>query len=99
MSMSGFPIRVLNIEYTIPWGSLIMGHSFFLPCVDVDVYRVLVCAQGAAQGFFLIGRTQVEGGKLGLRFWVLKAPPPSAAHISATGPVAHGPADVEAPPV
>jgi len=58
-----------GVVITVNWDVLEIGMSFFVPAVNLSLLDKQVMEIAQNRGWKLQSRNQIEGGKLGLRFW------------------------------
>jgi hypothetical protein len=58
-----------KVRIVIPWENLEVGHSFFVPCINMDTAKRQLLAIASRLGMTLTFRTRVEGHQVGLRVW------------------------------
>jgi len=58
-----------GVVIEVNWGMLEIGMSFFVPAINLSLLNKQVTEIAQERGWKLEGRNQIEGSKLGIRFW------------------------------
>jgi hypothetical protein len=58
-----------GVIINVNWDTLEVGMSFFVPAVNLSLLDKQVKEIARYRGWKLEGRNQIEGSKLGIRFW------------------------------
>ena len=68
-------LRIHTIEYHIPWEDLVVGASFWIPCLDCDLAETLVRedAECRRRKMRLHVKIVNEEGIRGIRVWRLRS--------------------------
>ena len=64
-------MNVLGTRVVIPWESLTVGDSVFVPCVDTKDARLSLVYDATKMGIIIEMHDRIESGRLGVRFWVM----------------------------
>lgn len=62
-------MKLLNLTIQIPWRTLDVGMSVFVPHIDPTAAERLIVRRAEELEMTVVCRTRIEGGRLGLRFW------------------------------
>jgi hypothetical protein len=66
------PLEVEGVQVHIQWDGLILGSSFFIPCLDERKLCFAVQMRARNRGVKLKAVPRVENGLWGVRFWCVK---------------------------
>lgn len=58
-----------GVELQVPWDSLRVGYSVFIPCVDTEKAKTQAKALCAMRGWKVKVADRIERGCLGIRVW------------------------------
>lgn len=62
-------MRIDTVTYTINWGKLLPGYSFFVPCIDAVKARATLDKVSKRLGLTLVTKVVIQDGVKGLRVW------------------------------
>ena len=65
-------LQILGLPIRIRWDKFVPGTSFFVPCLDTKPVIAFVAKEAWRQGYEIIYKRTVAGGKYGLRVWRVK---------------------------
>lgn len=58
-----------GVPIVVEWDQMAVGTSVFIPAINHEKLKVQMSRQAADRGMRLEGRSRIEGGKYGMRFW------------------------------
>ena len=62
-------MKLLGLTIKIPWNTLDVGMSVFVPHIDPAVAERAVRRIAEERHMGIVCKAQIENGRLGLRFW------------------------------
>ena len=66
-------MQIEKISYSIDWGEMRVGQSFFVPCINHRVARKAIRAIADRLKMELVIKIVIEEGVKGLRVWKVSA--------------------------
>jgi len=64
-----FDLSPDGVQIIIDWGSMVVGSSIFVPCINTPQAIKQAKAITKGEGWDIETRVRVESGKLGVRVW------------------------------
>jgi hypothetical protein len=66
------PILNEGVPVIIEWHKMVLGSSFFIPCLDSRSLAKEILVAARQRKIRLVYKEKVENAKIGLRFWRVK---------------------------
>lgn len=65
-------LTILGAVFRIPWKTLEPGMSFFIPCLPNPDHERVLKAEAIRWKKCIVCKRVIEGGKYGLRTWIVE---------------------------
>ena len=67
--MKKLSLTIKGVTYEVPWETVDVGDSFFIPCVDTSSAVTRMREKIKRLNWDMTYEVRIEAGKWGVRFW------------------------------